>query len=497
MSTRLFNLGLGRLGFSLVGIALSCVAAVSASAQQVSASISVLPDSNRVTIEGSYAARTKWSFLDAYGGILGLGRRIERFTVFDTDGRLIQVRQLAPGQFESAKPATRFRYEVNLTPPIMASDSAMVSWVTKERGVLMSGDLLPTAGSANDQNSATLRIKLPESWQIASAESENTRGEFNVREISRGVFAIGAHLRTTQLNESGMTFSLVTDGEWAFTDREALELTGKIMKAHREVFGGTPARQGMLALFPFPRSAGASEWTAETKGSTVTLLMGKLPSKVGALAQLSTPLTHELFHLWVPNGLSLDGDYDWFYEGFTVYQAARTAVRLELLTFQEFLNSIARAYDASKQSDALSLLDASQRRFTIGRNSVYAKSQLVAFLYDLQLRNASHRKRSLGDVYRRLFQTYSSDRTGANKTNGNDAVTQTLAAELNSADFVNRDIRSPVSVNLATELAPFGLKVELLGLRTHISVSENLTKQQRDLLRDLGYNDATHSLRRK
>jgi len=215
------------------------------------------------------------------------------------------------------------------------------------------------------------------------------------------------------------------------------------------------------------------------------------------LVQLSTPLTHELFHLWVPNGLSLDGDYDWFYEGFTVYQAARTAVQLDLLTFQEFLNSIARAYDASMQGDALSLLGASQRRFTVGRNSVYAKSQLVAFLYDLQLRNASRRKRSLGDVYHQLFQTYSSNRNGVNKSDGNDAVTKALTAELNSADFVNRDIRSPVSINLATELAPLGLKVEMLGLRTHISVSENLTKQQRDLLRDLGYNDATHSVRRK
>src|SRR5207302_1488754 len=107
------------------------------------------------------------------------------------------------------------------------------------------------------------------------------------------------------------------------------------------------------------------------------------------------------------------------------------------------------------------------------------------------------RKRSLGDVYRRLFQTYASDRNGANKTDGNDAVTRSLAAELNSADFVNRDIRSAVSINLTTELAPFGLKVEKIGLRTHISVSENLTKQQRDLLHDLGYNDATHAVRRK
>ncbi len=315
--------------------------------------------------------------------------------------------------------------------------------------------------------------------------------------MSRGVFAVGAHLRTLQSNESGMLFSMVTDGDWIFADREALELAGKILKAHRDVFGAMPAKQGMLVLFPFPQPVGASEWAAETKGSTVTLLMGRLPSKVGALAQLSTPLTHEFFHLWVPNGLALQGDYDWFYEGFTVYQAARTAVQLDLLTFQEFLNSIARAYDASTQRDTLSLLDASRRRFTIGRDSVYAKSQVVAFIYDLRLRSASHRKRSLDDVHRKLFQAFSSAANKTKKGDGNDAATTALTSEMNSPDFVTAYIRSPISINLAAEIAPFGLKVEMLGLRTHISVNDKLSKQQRDLLRDLGYNDATHAARRK
>jgi predicted metalloprotease with PDZ domain len=498
MSMQLFRCSGYRFFFSLATAILVFLMSSEAKANPIEVVIQVLPDSSRVIVEGTCGPMTKWSFVDSYGGILGLGHRIEQFAVLDSEGQPIQVRQLALGQFESAKPATRFRYEVNLTPPVIASDSAMVSWITKERGVLRAADLLPLTTSTNgDANSATLRIKLPESWQVISAESEKTRGEFDVRDIGGGVFAVGAHLRIMQTNESGMMFSMVTDGDWAFTDREALELAGKILKAHREVFSAMPAKQGMLALFPFPQSTGASEWAAETRGSTVTLLMGKLPSKVGALAQLSTPLTHEFFHLWVPNGLALQGDYDWFYEGFTVYQAARTAVQLDLLTFQEFLNSIARAYDASVQGNALSLLDASRRRFTIGRNSVYAKSQVVAFIYDLRLRSASHRKRSLNDVHRKLFQAYSSAANKTQKSDGNDAAINALGAEMSSPDFVAAYIRNPVSINLAAELAPFGLKVEMLGLRTHISVNDKLSKQQRDLLRDLGYNEATHAVRGK
>ena len=63
-------------------------------------------------------------------------------------------------------------------------------------------------------------------------------------------------------------------------------------------------------------------------------------------------------------------------------------------------------------------------------------------------------------------------------------------------DFVRVFIRNPVAINLATELAPFGLQVETVGLRTRITVSDKLSKQQRDLLRELGYNDVVRSPRR-
>jgi hypothetical protein len=39
-------------------------------------------------------------------------------------------------------------------------------------------------------------------------------------------------------------------------------------------------------------------------------------------------------------------------------------------------------------------------------------------------------------------------------------------------------------------MAPFGLRVETFGLRTRLSVSEQLSRPQRDLLRELGYNDS-------
>jgi hypothetical protein len=83
----------------------------------------------------------------------------------------------------------------------------------------------------------------------------------------------------------------------------------------------------------------------------------------------------------------------------------------------------------------------------------------------------------------------------ANKVNGNEAVTRALSAEAGSDEFMRTFVRNPVSINLASELEPFGLQVETVGLRTRIFISDKLSKRQRDLLRDLGYNDATHKQR--
>ena len=496
--------------------------AAATQAQEISVMIRVLPQSAaRVLIEGNCAPTTVWSFRDSYAGVMNLGGRVERMQLFDATGTEIQTRKIAPGQFEATKPASRFRYEVSLNPPARASDAAFVSWLNAERGLLMLSDLLPIFNSLatksaqseatrdqivreDESGRATVRLSLPEGWAVYSNGSQSGQNDFSVPNAGRAVFAVGKHLRVSRTTISKTALNLVMDGEWAFVDSDAQEMATKVLKAHLDVFDGGPANQVTLILLPLPQTVAADRWSAETRGSTVTLLMGKLPSKTAALAQLSVPLTHELFHLWVPNGLALVGDYDWFYEGFTVYQAARTAVRLDLLTFQEFLNATARAFDAyaaGVDRDRWSLVEASQRRWTTGGSVVYQKSMLVAFLCDLRLRSQGRGKRSLDDVYREVFRRYRSveglpgiaDTRRA--TDGNQAVVTILEGIPGMEHFAESYIGRVSVIDLQTELASFGLRVERLGLRTRISVSESLTRRQRDLLRELGYNDYARSPR--
>jgi predicted metalloprotease with PDZ domain len=494
---------------------LSCTALVADA--QTNVLIRVLPDSNaRIIVEGTCARAAVWSFRDSYAGVLNLGSRIDGLKLFDAVGTEVTYRKIAPGQFQAASPATKFRYEVSLAPPARPADAARVSWLNAERGLLMLRDLLPLLPSgdstgdrdrtkASTADPVSLRLSLPEGWVADLNEAPNVRGEFEIADADLAVFAVGHGIRISTATTSGMTLKLVTAGDWVFSDSDALELAGRVIKAHGDVFGAAPSRQSRLILFPFPQGGPADKWSAETRGSSVTLLIGKLPSKVAALAQLSVPLTHELLHFWVPNGLALDGDYDWFYEGFTIYQAARISVRLDLLTFQEFLNAIGSAYDGYSRGidrDRWSLVDASKRRWTVGESSVYSKSMVVAFLYDLKLRSLTHNKHSLDDVYRSIFREYrSSEARGHGSqgqgSDGTEAVLKALSVYSGMQDFGRSFISNAVAINFAEQLAPFGLRVEAFGLRTRISVSEALTRQQRDLLHDLGYNDEVRSPRQR
>jgi hypothetical protein len=477
---------------AVCGALLSLSTGVAAQKEEVT--IEILPGSNAVRVEISGGLQKFWSFRDAYAGAIGLGRRVRKFQALETPGSRNSVRELAPGHFELGATASSVSYEVDLSPPSRAADAAFVSWLTKERGILRLSDLLPlrSVQPGSVARYVQLTINTPQGWGALSDEEVTALGAYGFTDPDSAIIIVGKNLRRSVRNASGDLFKVLIDGAWAFSDEEAMDTLLKVIRVHSEI-AAPPCNQVTLVLSTFPSGAApANNWSAETRGCNVTLLMGQTPTRVGALAQLGNALTHEVFHLWIPNGVALSGDYDWFYEGFTMYQAARAAVRLGLVTWPEFLNAIARAYDgsvATTNAPPLSLIDASKQRWTIGAPSVYSKAMVVAFLYDLNLRSQTGGKRSLDDVYRRVFRDQ--PRKSAVKqsdADGNGAATTALRSELSSQNFVERFIIAPVTIDLKNELAPFGLRVERL-VRTHISVSEDVSKRQRDLLKGLGYNE--------
>ena len=447
----------------------------------------------RIHVEGRRPDATKaWSFLNAYAGATNLAERIENLTLADDAGAGVAARRLAPGEYEAARAATRFSYDLRLGPPEFLSDAAHLSWLTAGHGILMPGDILPL-----HKGGAKLGFVVPAGWMIASAETKAADGNFDIADASQAVFFAGQYLTETGGQVGAMDVSIVTVGEWAFSRGDFRSLVADTLREYEKMLGGMPSRRALIILAPFPRPAAGSNWSAETRGKTVVLLSGLVPSKVAALAQLGNTLGHELLHLWVPNGLTLGGEYDWFYEGFTLYQAMRLGVRQGQLSFQDYLNALGRAFDGYKSArgdDRLSLVEASRRRWTGSSALVYNKGMLVAFLYDLTLRQQTGGKKSMDDIYRELFRRYGGKESAED---GSRAVISILSSNGGMESFSKRYIENPNTIDLASAISPFGLKVETFGLRTRVMVLESLSRGQRDLLNKLGYNEQANAATRK
>ena len=461
-------------------------------AQSLSATVEVLPGApGRLLVQGSAPPRQTWSFRDSYAGVLGLGNRVRGFQLFDANGRQIEVRRMAPGQFASDQPATDFKYEIELAPGSRLSDAAFTSWLTPDRGMLILGDVLPELPSTGPATVAA-RLIVPSGWTAYASDSGKSITQVETPDPDRSVVVVGKKVRISTRAILGRPFMLLTDGNWPFADEEALDVAKSVLQFHSNTAGQSPCESATLVLLPSPQASGGGKWSAQTRGCSVTLLLSAAPSKIAAVAQLELALTHELFHFWVPNGLALAGEYDWFYEGFTMYQAARAAVRLDLLSFDQFLNAIADAYDGSSGGYAqnLSLIEASKQRWTSGSSTVYSKAMVVAFLYDVNLRWQTRGKRSLDDVYRTMVSEHlAKSPTDTGRPDANSAVVGTLRLEMSDQDFVNRLVIARANIDLGKELAVFGLHVERPGVRTHISANAQLTSRQRDLLKQLGYNE--------
>ncbi|HYH84750.1 MAG TPA: hypothetical protein VEX60_04655 [Pyrinomonadaceae bacterium] len=484
----------GFLRLSLALVCLLCLAA-SASARSLEVKITVASVSPaRIHVEGRRAdGATAWSFRNFYGSAGGLAERIENLVLSDEGGAEVAARMLAPGEFTAAKAATRFSYYLKLDPPAFVSDASHVSWLTTDRGLLMPGDILPLP-----LTDAKVEIVLPSGWSVSTVETNNGKGVFDVTDAEKSVFFIGRNIRERNVRVGELKFTLATAGEWAFSDGDAEDSARDILKIYEDMIGGATRQRSMLVLSAQPQTAAAGNlWNAETRGSTVVLVSGRLPSKLAALAQLDGALSHELLHLWIPNGLALEGDYDWFYEGFTNYQALRVGMRRGQLTFQDYLNALGRAFDAYKSARSakeISLIEASKRRWPNSNSLIYHKGMLVALLYDLTLMRQTGGKNSLGDVYRELFRLYGQ---GAKRVDGNRAIIELLSGMPGMRDFVERYVSGESEIILGPMIEAFGLRIEPGGARTHIGVAESLDRGQRESLRKLGYNGTSGSEARR
>jgi hypothetical protein len=434
--------------------------------------ITVLP-STGIEVEGSgFVPTNRWSFRNAVASSLGLGERVVEFRAYRTDGHEIETRKVTSGEYRSELYAGSFNYKLKLSEP-PANEIAHVSSLSRNFGVLMLRDLLPQGLGA-----CRVEMVVPAGWSAYSSNKVETQNSYQVVEGDRTVFLVGRDIRRSAKKVDGVEVELVLTEQFPVKDELVMKSAEKIFEHYVGLTGQKPTQK--VEIIVAPLRPGRSRWQAETIGSSTVLFIDKQAKFSNWRGQFGVIFTHELFHFWVPNALRLEGEYDWFFEGFTIYTAALTALELKLISFQEYLDTIARVYDSYLSYPDFSLLDASDRRWLGNGAAVYDKGMLVAFLYDLMVRRESHSTKTVTDLYRPLFAEGT-----LGPGDANEVIIRLLTRD--SRSFSRSYIDSAARLEFDKLLPEFGLRLDSSESASKIRVAEVLTAEQKRLLKSLGH----------
>lgn len=478
----------------LFGVIILLFVFAEANAQRLEAEIKVVsasPAVSLVHVKGkitdskvSEAGYTQIAFPKNYADVSELDKRIENLEFFDAASAKVETRQISDGVFQSIKPYAAFAYDVRLASPSPQTAAAHVSWLNDSYGLLMLNDLLPQFDDA-EKKAAKVEINVPNGWKITTSETRLKENVFDVQDYEKTIFLVGKNQREQRLRIGNSELNLATVGEWQFSDDEAAQMADSIATEYQKMFGEIPFKKAQILILPFPRGTSQPDrWRAETRGSTVTVVSGVVPLKSQALQRLHEQLRHEIFHWWIPNSLNLSGNYDWFYEGFAVYQALRTGVELNQIRFQDYLNTLSSAYDLARNQNS-SLIEISNNRWTGANGSVYPKGMIAAFLCDAALLRASGGKRSLADVFRRIYDEY---KFPHERQEAGSAILSVLNSYPELQPVVRNYIVGARPLDWSSDLDALGIVSATQNAATILQVAPKPSKRQKDLLDKLGYN---------
>ncbi len=445
-------------------------------AQDIEVRIKIKPGAADVRARFISAPPASLSFLDIYGQESGLLSRMSHVYFYDKQQYLIARKRITASDRVSTANIGGFAYTIDLKPRQGNFAAAHLSWLSEAEGILMLDDLLP----AFKGKSVGVLVELPAGWKLATSAPEVATGVFLVPDPEKAVFYLGKDLR---IAERGAVTTVIT-GEWLFKDDEAVKMVDEIAGEYSKLFGPLARGRSVVRIGKFPSETAMSQWEADARGSSVTILSSDMPFKNQSLQRLHEQLRHELFHLWVPNRLNLTGKYDWFYEGFALYQSLKTGVAKNQIRFGDYLDTLSRALAIDNAGEnRSSLIELSNTRWTGENTRVYARGMLTAFACDLAMLRESKGKRSVTDLIVAIVKKYSHPAPAAD---ANTAILGELRSRPELVPFVDSLITGNDRFEFTPLLKDAGLEVVQTGSNSSIRAVVRPNGKQKDMLKRLG-----------
>lgn len=250
------------------------------------------------------------------------------------------------------------------------------------------------------------------------------------------------------MTAGGFRLVVTTLGHWQAARPEVRRVLGEVIQQFVKLMGHDGRESYSVVLLPMIESGG------EAFRRSFAMTVEEPPSSANSSGWGNT-IAHEIFHYW--NGWRLRGaDYatsQWFHEGFTEYAANVSMATAGLIGPDEFRKKLA-VHVGNYRRLATTL----EGGGTSKGPPLYSGGALVAFSWDVLIRDATGGKRNLGDFLRELWRRTESGKRPYEWRDLQAALESTAPRDWQA--FYNAHIRGSEPLPLNEVFSRAGLRLE-------------------------------------
>jgi len=328
-----------------------------------------------------------------------------------------------------------------------------------------------------------LTVVPPAGWRVSTGLSDDdNRVEFEAEDYDHLIDCpaeIGTH-RVVRFEAAGRPHRLALWGHGNEDESRLASDLAKIVEAAVQIFEGAPYEHYLFILhLTDKRRGGLEHRNSNTSG--VSRFDFVKPQAYERVVEL---LAHEFFHTWnvkrIRPAAFDEFEYRaenytrllWVMEGVTSYYAPRVLQRAGLITSERYLELLGQDYlrllqtpGQRMQSVEQASFDAWIKHYRPDENtqntavSYYLKGSLVAVLLDLWIRTSTSGARSLDDVLRHIWHSYTEQGRGVPEEDFQAACEAVAASSLE--EFFRRYVRGLDPLPLPESLSAIGLNLTL------------------------------------
>lgn len=325
---------------------------------------------------------------------------VRNLKVSDATGRSVALKSAGTRGWELQQPHTgRLTLDYEVDYSLLASNG----WPAPREAAFGDPTHFTFVGrslfiTTREVDSSIVTFVLPRSWQHVTpwrptAKSQNTLSVGAAKDLTENLIVL-SRSDPDAVTAGGFRVFVTPLGHWQGARPEVKQVLRGVLPQLVRLIGFEGRERYSIVLLPTLETAG------ESYRQSFAYTFEAAPTR-GNRALWGRLIAHEVFHYW--NGWRLHGaDYvssQWFQEGFTEYAANLAMVTSGVVTPEDFRQQLSKHIS-------------NYRRLTTPLNApgsrkgppLYSGGALVAFCWDVQIRQASGGKRNLGDFFRTLWR---------------------------------------------------------------------------------------------